>query len=199
MLMVVILCAALGWLRAEVERARQQQRAVEALGLSYWDLSPAPGWLGGPLIDDIFLSVDGAALDGPILSDSQWKHLETLTSIRVLYLRCAQVRDADLAHVRHLKELEALHLTSTEITDAGMFHLRGLTKLRELDAFGTAVTDVGVRDLHHSLPNCKIRIGTLKGDGSFDDIIELIQPDLVLRIAWEGDLPTTDGGKVSSP
>jgi hypothetical protein len=126
-----------------MNQAREQHESIKALGLDQGGMhyahqhegqtptNPPPGfgWLRKVLDDDLFLRPDWVNLNGVSLSESQWRHLARLTSIRVLYLCGARLRDEDLASLRGFADLESLHLSRTDITDAGLVHLRGLTKL----------------------------------------------------------------------
>jgi hypothetical protein len=68
------------------------------------------------------------------------------------------VTDSGLAELRALKGLESLQLIWVAVSDAGLQHLRDLRNLKELDLIGTRVTPEAAKELHQSLPKCRIRI-----------------------------------------
>jgi hypothetical protein len=166
----------LGWFAWEMQRARRQREAVEALAKVGADVSydyqqdedpyvfreepTAPAWLRRLLGSDFFCDVVvvfGSCREtdpSPCIKfdDKDAIHLKKLVKVNWLDLGSSQVTDAGLEHLRGLTELRELILNFTQVTDAGLEHLKGLTNLEALWLGNTQVTDAGLEHLK-GLPN----------------------------------------------
>ena len=170
---VVVVSIPLGWFAWQVEKARRQREAVEAIaelgGEVFYDYQfdedmmwidsaepTTPTWLRRLLGDDFFCEVVAVYCEFTQFGDSDARPLQGLTELEVLWLEDTQVTDSGLAHLEELTKLQSLMLKGTQISDSGLAHLEGLTKLRWLYLSDTQVTDNGVANLQQALPNCKI-------------------------------------------
>lgn len=106
------------------------------------------------------------------VGDRQLRHLQGMTSLRLIDLTATGVTDAGLVHLLGARDLETivlwdtavtddalsllsrfpslchLGLGNTRITDAGLHHLARLRRLRLLQLSGTDVEGPGLRHLH---------------------------------------------------
>jgi hypothetical protein len=150
LLFLVVVSLPLGWFAWEMQRARRQREAVEAINMAggmphyghpkdvnsvfsgalYFELR-SQRWLGGWLGDDF---------------TSKVSKVETLSRY---------FGDNDLTHVGTLTELRTLVLDHSEVTDAGLVHLKGLTNLEDLSLNNTRVTSMDFRDAR--CPLCWLR------------------------------------------
>ncbi|NQT16725.1 MAG: hypothetical protein HQ582_28465 [Planctomycetes bacterium] len=158
-LLVFVLLVSIGmsWLGVQLDRARKQREAVEAIEkaggsvLYGYELTPSgssvPMWLRELLGEDFFFDVSGVVGARHDFGDAGLEHLNGLTSLQGLYLDDMQVTDAGLEHLKGLTSLQRLDLEDTQVTDAGLEHLKGLTSLLELDLNDTQVTDAGLEHL----------------------------------------------------
>ncbi len=85
--------------------------------------------------------------DTPYFGDEGMATLETLKSLRRVYLRNAPITDEGLKHLRALTALEELDLYGTNLTDRRIASLRDLTAIRKLNLLGADVTDASVETL----------------------------------------------------
>lgn len=151
LVLVTLLCVALGRWVALAERQRRAVAAIEAMGgsASYVDKratgeSFPMAFLRRHLPPDYFNKVYHVNLGWSQCNDMGLAHLQELAGLRRLWLGHAQVTDAGLARLQGLTTLRELDLSATQITDAGLVHLRGLTELRMLDLRCTQVTGAGM-------------------------------------------------------
>jgi len=82
-----------------------------------------------------------------MVDDAALAHMEKLTRLRTLNLESTDVTDAGLVHLKGLVGLVNLELRDTKVTDAGLVHLAGLNRLRRLNLSATKVTDAGLLQL----------------------------------------------------
>ena len=156
LILVTLLCVALGWIVHRGERQRRAVAGLEELGAAIeYEASDSPRaerffglsrWLPRDYFDDV-AGVDSL---GSSVTDAGLSHIQGLTRLKRLSVNGTQVTDAGLTHIRGLTRLEGLSLGGTQVTDAGLAHLQGLTQLKVLFLDGTQVTDAGllhVRDL----------------------------------------------------
>jgi hypothetical protein len=179
------------WKKQQKERERAAVKAIVGGLVRYdyqFDVScmlipnakpPGPVWLRRWLGDDFFADVVYVVMNGELITDAEFQHVEDLPRLRIVTCLTSQVTDAGLEHLKDLKQLEALHLNRSGVTDAGLEHLKGLSKLKILDLSGAKVTDAGlehltgltqltklylnrtitdegVKKLQQALPNCEI-------------------------------------------
>lgn len=82
--------------------------------------------------------------------------ISQLSGLRELGLDHTAVGDPQLARLGKLKSLKTLWLSKTDVTDAGLQSLRNCASLATVYVHGAPVTSAGRRQLHESLPNCRI-------------------------------------------
>ena len=165
------------WLGVWTDRARKQQRAVEAIlkrgGIVAYSYEmktgsgeptpPGPTWLREALGIDYLDHVAAANLTGDTFTDADLELLQGLPRLDHLFLRSANITDAGLAHLEALHGLEWLDLAGDRITDAGLAHLEGLHRLQSLGLRSKRITDAGLAHLEglhrlESLGLCSERI-----------------------------------------
>jgi hypothetical protein len=146
----------LGWFAWEMQQARKQREAVEAIvqadGKTHYvpwkelltleqalaqrshvrSKRPSLRWLRRVLGNDFFDDVFGVEGIGYAFGDSE------------------------LELVKKLPKLEYVNLFRTNVTNAGLEHLKGLSYLRHLTVFGGEVTEEGLDSLRQALPHCEI-------------------------------------------
>ena len=134
-LLVLTVAVALpcNWLAIEMQKARHQREAVNAInnsgGIVQYDLcTPAPIWLKNLFGEDLFADVIGVGA----------------------------IKDAQLKHCAGLPRLQELELDSSTVTDEGLVDLAVLAQLQRVSLNATNITDEGVAKLQQALPNCKI-------------------------------------------
>jgi hypothetical protein len=159
LLFVVVVSVPLGWFAWQMQKARRQREAVEAIvgmgGLVYYDCGnettalepPTPRLLQRFLGDDFFWDVDSVSCIDIDFGNQELVHVKGLSRLRGLSLGGTPITDAGLEHLKGLTKLEALSLSRTHVTDAGMKHLREMTELKGLWLDGTQVTDAGLEHL----------------------------------------------------
>ncbi len=167
-LLCFIVAIVLGWFAVDLQQARQQRTAIEAIvnagGRVFysWELGvanarpPAADWLRRWLGVDFFSdadSIQATAMDDPF-ADAKWAftdddmtHLEHLPKLKFLALYGAPITDEGLSHVASLTSLKTLGLNDTKITDEGLLHLKRLTNLESLLLGSTRITDAGLAHL----------------------------------------------------
>jgi hypothetical protein len=152
----------LGWLAMQMQKARRQGEAVEAIkgagGFVFYDYDfdengnwirgaadPAtPPWLRRLLGDDFFCEVVTVVCDETEFGDNEAGHLRPLRNLEGLWLSDTPITDKGLAHLEGMTTLERLALGKTAVTDVGLAHLAGMTRLRELRLCYTQVGDKGL-------------------------------------------------------
>lgn len=162
LVLVTLLCVALGLWCVPAERQRRAVTAIEKLGGEVAYAKPAASetfpvpllrrWLPPVYFDE----VEGLYLGDTQVTDAGLARLQGLTGLEILFLDNTPVTDAGLARLQGLTTLRLLSLGDTQVTDAGLAHAQGLTGLRLLFLDNTQVTDAGLAELHKALPNCEI-------------------------------------------
>ena len=160
----VVVALPLGWLAAELRKARQQGRVVEeirksATEVSYdWQVNsdgfpqldvacPRPAWLPTSLNDDFFGNVVAVTLeDGPFL-DHALRNLSSLPRLQCFVLPFSNVTDDQLEPLRALTKLRVVVLSSERITGSAIMYLDGMDRLECLHLESTSVTDAGLSHL----------------------------------------------------
>lgn len=155
----------LGWFAWQMQRARRQREAVEAImesrGLVFYDYRwdedtewlnfkaepKTPKWLRESLGDDFFYCPHTLSLSHQQVRETDLKRVGRLPTLRLLCLNDTRVTDAGLRYVKGLTELKRLSLGATQVSDAGLEQLKGLTGLKRLDLSSTQVTDAGMEHL----------------------------------------------------
>ncbi len=187
--LTVAVALAFGWLSWEMEKAKEQREAVEAIGETrlrivydyqcdtrgFWIANwSGPTWLHNWFGDDFLSDVvgvepksggTGSALGGffPIAgckaTDQDLLHVRTFPRLRNLDLAGSSITDSGMVYVGELRELQGLSLWCTNVGDNGIAHLRALGNLRVLGISRTKVTNSGLVHLKN-LPNLEsISIG----------------------------------------
>jgi len=166
-LIAVTLCLAVlcGWIAIQVQRGRDQERAIEAIvaaggsvsfdyggdapgipGLSLNVTPPAPEWLRNQLGEHFFATVDEVWLRcAPGQFDVA--HLRDLRCLSSLGIDSTPLAGDQLAEISDIGSLEELSLALTPIGDEEIRHLARLKRLRSLDLDFTAVTDDSIEVL----------------------------------------------------
>jgi hypothetical protein len=161
----------MGWLGAEIQRARKQRGAVQAItragGFVYYDyqvrgnsdpdidaVPPGPRWLRSLLgIDFVARVVEAGVVRGGL------EHATVLSSLEVLVVDYP-VSDEDLKYLaacRSLHRLKTLSLVDgTTAGDDLADQVQGMTQLRMLYVRDSRLTSKGVRRLQSALPHCLV-------------------------------------------
>ena len=154
---------AVGWFRAERDRAKWQKETVEGVSslggavVYDWQVGtprgsatnaepPGPERLRKVLGDDFFAGVVAIESDHEI-ADARLEHFGAMNRLVSLILRSNKVTDAGLEYLKGLTQLNRLYLDGTAITDAGLEHLEVLVNLHALSLNRTKITDAGVEHL----------------------------------------------------
>lgn len=90
------------------------------------------------------------------ITDAGLAYLADMTSLARLDLSRTGIRGPGLAYLSKLPVLEELSLAETNVDDASVPPLQRLRQLKELDLWRTAFTDAAAKQLHASLPECRI-------------------------------------------
>lgn len=120
------------------------------------DTFPSSAWPHLIKLKDQLISL---RLSGNVQSQSDWKKLSALKSLRMLYLDNTSVTDQDLSSLATLNNLMYINLAGTLITDQGLTNLNSLKSLQQIFLFGTTCTHEGVTQLKKQLPTCNIDFG----------------------------------------
>ncbi len=171
---LTLVSVGLGWLGIQIEYARRQRNATEAMncsevGYSYervenpdesvtWNKA-APHTTLAILRricgDNLFSDVECLNTNDAQFDPSSLTNLSSLRSLRFLSLSTVdgrrKITDADLAPVLRLTHLRALAIDSSAVTDAGLQYLSGLTQLVCLELQNAKISGTGLA----YLDNCK--------------------------------------------
>jgi Leucine-rich repeat (LRR) protein len=156
LILLTLLCLALGWWVVTAERQRDAVAAVRELGgrVRYtYELGPegfplkkpeppwAPEWLRDTFGEDLFITLHSVEFEG-IRDDFVVQvvpKLRRVASLHTLGLRDTLISDAALANIAELTQLEHLYIGTgseapgiTTITDKGLAQLSTLRRLRGL-------------------------------------------------------------------
>lgn len=162
LVLVTLLCVALGLWVGSAERQRRAVADIEKLGGDVKYVEPAASekfpvtYLRRWLPADYFDEIEWVDLANTQVTDAGLAYLQGLTGLQALWLNNTHVTDAGLAHLQGLSRLQFLELAETEVTDTGLARLEGLTNLQVLALDNTHVTDAGLARLRKALPNCQI-------------------------------------------
>jgi Leucine-rich repeat (LRR) protein len=164
LLFLVAVSVPLGWFAWEMQKAKRQREAVEAVvglggsvayeyqreGRIGWPNTQAesatPAWLRKPLGDDFFCNAEEVGYGGNDIK-SLVVHLRELPHLESLQFPFGQITGDRLEHLAALTNIEALNLRRTRVTDEGLNHLAALTNLRWLALGHTQITSDGLRHL----------------------------------------------------
>jgi Leucine Rich Repeat (LRR) protein len=190
MLIVLVVAVLLAW---QVNRARQQRRAVDAIKayggfVSYdWQYvngtftsgrSPwAPIWLRRAIGDEFFQEVvgvnlivgtapDGRRVETKRLTDDVIVNLTAFPKLKDLTIQKTQATDRALETIGTLTDLEILRMSDAHVTDAGVGKLRNLRNLKYLDITNSGLTDESLR---HIAGLSRLEILNLQNNNRFSD------------------------------
>ncbi len=162
LLLVVLLAAViLGWVRHQMNRARDEHRAVEQLAqlgahVQFYN-EPSPR-VHPFFADRATVIYDGNSprevvvrlhcvrklwrlyLDGSTVTDEDLEEIASLRGLERLSLRATAISDAGIEHLVRLRSLDHLDLGHTRVTNGALDSLRRL-RLHSLDVTGTYVTE----------------------------------------------------------
>ncbi len=146
----VVVALPLGWLAAELRKAREQGRVVEEIRKSAavvcydWQVDskgypqldaacPWPDWFPASLNEDFFGDVVAVTLkDGPFL-DGALRHLSGLPRLQCFVLPFSNVTDDQLEPLRALTQLKVVALPASQrITGSGLRYVDGMDRLERL-------------------------------------------------------------------
>ena len=158
------------WMTLEMQQAKRQREAVEAITsvrVMVFDASgeinyaepKGPAWLQNLLGVGFFDQVEMVIFvpSNQRVTDEDLEHFKELNQLEALLILVeSSVTDAGLEHLKGLTRLKVLDIRGSKVTDAGLEHLKGLTQLQDLHIENTPVTDERVKKLQQALPHCKI-------------------------------------------
>jgi len=164
LVLMLLACIPLGWVRIELNRIAREDEAVAAIlelggsvsfeGDRFGPPNPAkakPAWLRRLVGDRYFRRVESVHL--PRGSDDMAVgHLAGLRTVKLLTLRGARASGPAFGPIWRHRELTSLDLSSTAIGDEEAAGLAGLAQLKDLELANTAVTDRTAKVLLESLP-----------------------------------------------
>jgi hypothetical protein len=175
---LVVVSVPLGWFAWEMQRARLQREAMEAIveagGKAYYDFYPwspldilfgpleppaqpaTSAWLRKLLGDDFFCEVVRVHCRGTEFGDNDARYLKGLTNVECLWLNDTHITDEALGHLQGMTKLQELRLHRTQISDKSIEYLKRITQLESLWVGETKVTEQGISELRQALPNCHI-------------------------------------------
>jgi hypothetical protein len=155
-LLLCVLLTAIGmsWLAVNLEEARRQRQAVNAVNVAGGSVvydyewppgypSKAPAWRRQLFENDFF----GNVVDLRALSDASLKHVSSLGAVQRVNLTGNQISNTALERLKGLTRIQSLVLADTRITDNGLVHLEGMTSLHELVFINSNVSDDGLMHL----------------------------------------------------
>jgi hypothetical protein len=165
--LLVLLTAICIWLGWQVERARKQREAINAIaerggGTSYvWEIEPKdgmgrstkpacplPDWIRQLFGDDLLFPVSTVWL-GPNFTDDDLSIIQSFDSSRLLALNLSgsKITDSGLARLPRMARLRTMGLDNTSITDDGLRHLAKFPNLTYLQMLDVKISDAGLLNL----------------------------------------------------
>jgi hypothetical protein len=162
--LLMICIVAFGLYVAARQKAAWQNEAVSVIAQTAGRVtsdSVTPPWLAMLVGDDLFLHVIGVDTRG----DDGLAVIDRWADLKSLRLDTPHDTDAWLGRLKNFANLAKLRILNAKITAAGLTRLKALTQLQELDLYDTNVTDADEQELRKSLPNCKIRRGSIPWHG----------------------------------
>ncbi|MGD0900974.1 MAG: hypothetical protein ABR915_24340 [Thermoguttaceae bacterium] len=157
---VVVGLVALFWLSPDMQKARRQRRAVEAVlaagGSVDYDYQydapggrflpdatpPAPGWLRAVVGDGYFTNVIAAGVD-----DSSIQYVGAFPQLNFLQAYLSHATPDRSAHLAGLPVLEFATLTGIGVDDRALGSLKGSRRLKCLYLGDTSITNAGVASI----------------------------------------------------
>lgn len=85
-----------------------------------------------------------------------WNQVATIPTLRSVFVKSCDFRDADLAVLANAPELESLELIATQISDRGLEHLSSMKSLRRVWLRGDGLTSKGMRQFAVSHPGLRV-------------------------------------------
>ena len=167
LVLTVVVALPCSWLGVEMKKAREQQRAVQAIGTGddsvCYDFEidasgaiivnaqpPQPAWLQSILGVDFFCDV----LEVWATTPNTLREAKSLRHVATVWLVVGgnggdtePITDDALEYLEGCTQIETLWLRNMQITDAGLKHFASLSNLRHLDIENTKITDTGLRHL----------------------------------------------------
>jgi Leucine rich repeat len=208
MIIVTLFAVACSWFTVQMQQAKRQREAVEALiklggfvGYDYETNSdgfmrirgvkpPGPEWLRRLLGDDFFNNVVYVNLTGSDVTTDMRNILVSQGSIGHPSL---EVTKTGLEQLEKLKQLRTLRLSKTQITDDGLEHLVELKQLITLFLDETNITDTGLKNLKGLK---QLRYLYLNGTQVTDNGLEQLKGLNRLHNLELGNTKITDAGMV---
>lgn len=158
MLMVPVLGIPSAWLAREMEQARQQREAIDAIErldgqvqFDKRDHEPSISNWAIPILGRTFFDdVEKVSLEFP--SDDDLVYLKQLSSLKELWIYDdprddIELTDAGLEHLKEMTQLHDLELLGTNVTAAGLGQLKELTQLKQLKVLNGGITDEDLKYL----------------------------------------------------
>ena len=170
--MVTFASLTLGWLRHEVNCARERRLARATIRRS-----------GGETSEDAVLSVEYLAYvtSARLKSGSELKAAAVFPGLTVLTVE--QATDNDLRQLKAFTRLRWLYLPCSRVTDRGLMDLAELTALRGLDILSESVTDHGLGYLARLRSLESLHLGTLQvTDSGLDQLAPLKSLRLLMLV-----------------
>ncbi len=171
LLLVVAVAIPCSWLATEMQWAKEQRAAVQAVVKSSGSVAyddqvyesdgkiveeeerigpPKSAWLRTLLGNDFFRRVTEIHFgdnDDDRFTDAALENVSGLRSLISLNLNGTQLTDAGLERLVGLRSLISLNLNGTQVTNAGLQYLEGLPHLKQLRLANTRITDAGLERL----------------------------------------------------
>lgn len=149
MLMVPVLGIPSAWLAREMEQARQQREAIDAIeerdGQVHFDKHDHDSLISTcamPLLGRTFFD-DVKKVEWEIPSDDDLAYLKPLSNLKELnvWIDGTGLTDTGLECLEGMTQLHDLSLSDTHVTGAGLSHLKRLAQLKQLKVSYNGLTD----------------------------------------------------------
>jgi hypothetical protein len=127
---------------AEIKRLDISDTGVTDIGLKYLKC--------GKALEELYL--------GSKITDAGFRHVKSLTKLRVLALEFTDVSDLGLRNIQSLGALECLFVSSRQVSNASIRCLKKLPRLKtiQLLADGNLGADPAISQLQESLPSVRV-------------------------------------------